>query len=257
MTWIWWLVLGLLLGWLIEWLIDWFYWRPRLIDRYSIERRELQSKLTLRQKELDALRVELRAELARNKQAAVPAPAPIADRIVELGALRERIEELQGRSERLATTLVAERTTPAIEYPDGADPLIAIEGIGPLYQQRLFDGGIRTYADLAAADPQRLRSMAEPNDLDVDVGPWIDAARRLQLPDRTDPLIDINGIGPVYEHKLNEAGIKTFDQLAALTPERVLEIIKPERWQELKIDEWIAEARAFAEQVRSGTYRKE
>lgn len=51
-----------------------------------------------------------------------------------------------------------------------------------------------------------------------------------------DPLREIKGIGPVYALRLYEAGIDTFAELAALTPEEleekfgVLEIADPESW---------------------------
>jgi predicted flap endonuclease-1-like 5' DNA nuclease len=73
---------------------------------------------------------------------------------------------------------------------------------------------------------------------------------------RRDPLIDVDGIGPVYEKRLFEAGIYTFEQLAALTPEQVIEIIKPQGWQKIEAEAWIAESRMFAEQVRAGTYQR-
>ncbi len=66
---------------------------------------------------------------------------------------------------------------------------------------------------------------------------------------RRDPLVDIDGIGPVYERKLFAAGILTFAQLAALTPERLREIINPERWQSIDAESWIAEAQQFAERT--------
>jgi predicted flap endonuclease-1-like 5' DNA nuclease len=59
-------------------------------------------------------------------------------------------------------------------------------------------------------------------------------------------VINVNGIGPAYERKLNQAGIYTCAQLAELTPERVREIIAPKKWQKLDPEAWIAEARRLA-----------
>jgi predicted flap endonuclease-1-like 5' DNA nuclease len=65
------------------------------------------------------------------------------------------------------------------------------------------------------------------------------------LPARSEPVRDdlklIKGIGPVLERRLHELGVKSFADLAALTPERVKEIdeaiefpgrIERERWIE-------------------------
>lgn len=59
----------------------------------------------------------------------------------------------------------------------------------------------------------------------------------------SDPLEDINGIGPVYAQRLNEAGVYTFEQLAILNADRIIDIIKPRQFQEIDPQGWIDEAR--------------
>ncbi len=61
-----------------------------------------------------------------------------------------------------------------------------------------------------------------------------------------EPLEKINGIGLVFQRKLWEAGVNTFQQLAESTPESVRSIIKPEEWQRIEVDHWIQEATEFA-----------
>lgn len=137
------------------------------------------------------------------------------------------------------------------------DPLIDINGIGPVYQDRLYDAGIVTFEQLAALTPEQLRAMIKPADWQApDFLGWIAEARqRIGQPER-DALIDISGIGPVYERKLWSAGVVTFDQLAALSAERIEEIISPAAWQKIEPEAWIVEARTLAQQVRDGSYRK-
>ncbi len=55
---------------------------------------------------------------------------------------------------------VAEKPTPAAQ-PTGADDLKKIEGIGPKIATLLQDAGIHTYADLAAADLDKLQAVLE------------------------------------------------------------------------------------------------
>jgi len=62
-----------------------------------------------------------------------------------------------------------------------------------------------------------------------------------------DRLQKIHGIGDVFSRRFNEAGVYTFAQLAALTPERAREIINPEEWQAIDPEQWIAEARQYAD----------
>ncbi|GAB4469728.1 MAG: hypothetical protein OHK0037_28080 [Elainellaceae cyanobacterium] len=135
------------------------------------------------------------------------------------------------------------------------DPLRDINGIGPVYEQKLFDGSIYTFADLAAATPEQLRTLIQPESWQrFDPEAWIAEAQVISgrsphsLPAevRRDPLLDINGIGPVYEQKLFEAGIYTFADLAAATPEQLQTILQPEAWQRFTPDAWIAEASTLA-----------
>lgn len=67
-----------------------------------------------------------------------------------------------------------------------------------------------------------------------------------------DRLQKIHGIGDVFTRRFNEAGIYTFAQLAAISPDRAREIISPEEWQAIEPEQWIAEARQFAEQAQTG-----
>jgi predicted flap endonuclease-1-like 5' DNA nuclease len=69
-----------------------------------------------------------------------------------------------------------------------------------------------------------------------------EAALAATEPLRRDPLIDINGIGPVFEQRLFDAGIVTFAQLAEQTPERLREIVAAQSWQDIDAADWIAEA---------------
>ena len=66
-----------------------------------------------------------------------------------------------------------------------------------------------------------------------------------------DPLIRITGIGHLYERKLWEAGILTFDDLAASDPQSLYEIIQPAEWQRIDPDQWISEAREMATEAAS------
>jgi len=65
-----------------------------------------------------------------------------------------------------------------------------------------------------------------------------------------DELEVIKGIGPKYASKLRAAGITSFAALAALTPERLAEIIQPASWQRPDFSGWIAEAAALAAKVK-------
>lgn len=58
-----------------------------------------------------------------------------------------------------------------------------------------------------------------------------------------DDLTLIEGIGPVYNRRLQAGGIPTFAALAVADPRRLAEIIQPQSWQRLNYEDWIEQAR--------------
>jgi len=61
-----------------------------------------------------------------------------------------------------------------------------------------------------------------------------------------DPLEKIKGIGPVIKKKLNESGIHTFSQLAALNPQELEEIVGPSIKRFTNEDAIISAAKEYA-----------
>ena len=67
---------------------------------------------------------------------------------------------------------------PAAEMPAN-DPLIEINGIGPSTQERLYEAGIKTFAQLAEMDAETLRTIAgSAVTRRYDVEDWIEEARQ-------------------------------------------------------------------------------
>jgi predicted flap endonuclease-1-like 5' DNA nuclease len=262
---IWWLVLGLLLGWLIEWVIDWVYWRRRrenAVDTSGVrqagaERTQLRDALASAQADNKRLQSELQAanELAQRRQGDIDS---LNSRLAEAGDHDQFQAELNA-----ATALAQQRQARIDELEERLARMQADDEefqAGPEARRppTVPGAGARgtTSPNLATIQLSRedMASFTPPADQPAADGPDTNDAQRLQerevpQPDtrRRDPLIDINGIGPVYERKLFDAGVYTFEDLAALTPEQVRTIIAPQRWQEIDAASWIAEARQFAQ----------
>lgn len=212
------LIVGLLLGWAIEWVIDWVWWRRRGVSRAEFD--TLQTQLLKTQGEHD------RANASVQRQAA------------ELADLRLRLAAAQAAGEQYKADLgVATRR--AEEHHTQLSSLQAEHArIGAELEQAKLDvTDAHTRVSQHAAEIVGLKSMAAPTQ-------------------RRDPLVDINGIGPVYEDRLFAAGVHTFAQLAEQDHTRLREIIGLKEWQAVDLDAWIAEAREFAQQVQNGSYRK-
>ncbi|MEI7985595.1 MAG: helix-hairpin-helix domain-containing protein [Armatimonadota bacterium] len=61
-------------------------------------------------------------------------------------------------------------SNPVIEIKD---PLEKIEGIGQIYQTKLYEAGIKTFAQLAAASPSRITEVVEPQNWQtIDIMKW-------------------------------------------------------------------------------------
>ncbi|NTU82727.1 MAG: hypothetical protein HGA45_25715 [Chloroflexales bacterium] len=203
------------------------------------------------------LRDELEAAHAAGAVLGAGAGMSLAARAVGSGDDPEALASLREYNLAMHDELGATRKALARYAAGRGDPLIDIDGIGPVYQKKLYDQGVVTFDQLAAMHPERLRTLVAPNAVfDLDTSPWIDQARRLAGTALRDPLIDILGIGPVYEQRLLNAGVTSFDQLGAMTAEEILTIVRPQPWQQVEPEAWIKEARALAQQVREGTYRK-
>ncbi len=189
------------------------------------------------------------AEL-RSAQPAVPqqtllgaVPVSITARLVD--------DDVQAELAQLRAQLAEEQRAHALLRGAQRDPLIDINGIGPVYEKRLNEAGIQTFAELAALTPERVHAIIHPESWQhIDPEAWINEARLLLRRSNPDPLVDINGIGPVYQDRLFDARIYTFAQLAAMTTEQLAAIIQPEEWQGVEFDRWIAEAAQFAARMQ-------
>lgn len=252
MDWLWWLTLGALIGFLAEWIWDWIWFRRRE-QTVSVD---VETQSSALRGERDKLAADLRACGERSKRLESeiaplharigelePLQAQVGQLSAEIRGLNSRVDDLSAENERLRADLAA------------TDNLH--DRIGELSNEN-----VRLRTELVSA---RASSSAQPGvDTVVTTGLVAeDMAERAigqtnddNPPASRDPLVDINGIGSVFEQRLFDAGVYSFAQLSCLSAEEIRAIIKPESWQKIDPEAWIAEARLFAEQMREDTYRK-
>lgn len=92
--------------------------------------------------------------------------------------------------------------------------IIKVEGIGPVYAQRLQELGIRTTEALleAGGTPRGRKKLAEATDIgDALILEWVNHA----------DLFRIKGVGEEYSDLLEEAGVDTVPELAQRNPENL------------------------------------
>ena len=141
-----------------------------------------------------------------------------------------------------------------IRCPQG---FIRIDGIGTVYEQRLYKVGIGSYWDVARADDDFLKDILGTS-VDVDLATIKAHALRLaQITDTQycswhgtapDDFEPFSGIGEVYESRLYEAGICTYEALANCTVEQLQAICKAPEMRRPPYTEWIARAKRLASQ---------
>lgn len=180
-------LVAFILGLLVGWLVEWF------IDWIYWRRRqaELQAQLEKARAApastaLEGQLASLKGEHAALQQKSAGLEADKASLSQQLAALAEEKASLAARLEACQASLSAGKAQPVAEAP-------GVAGVAP--------------TPSAAEAETMVGRMVEP------------------APVVPDDLIVIKGIGPVINRKLNEAGVFTFEQLGALTPTRLREIV--------------------------------
>jgi|GEM_PF-2685149 len=209
---------GVFVGWVIEWIIDWLYWRRNLAGFYATET-QLRNELAASQARLAELNAEnetLRAQLASTAEIEV--------------VVAEKAEAEAGDKADVKA-VVAEMSD------DGDDEEGEVVAVEPAETSEA--AAAMTVEEVAAVE----EAVVDESSLEAGGAAGAPAADA-----QPDNLTRISGVGPVYRRKLHEAGVKTFAQLAALTPEELTAIIQPAEYQKPAFEQWIADAGLLAAQ---------
>lgn len=179
---------------------------------------------------------------------------------------RERatsIDQLNDENADLRAKLTSSKSTTA-----KGDDFTTIYGIGNIFQSRLYAAGILTYANLCDSKPEAVVAACETGVTVEEASYWIQDSCTLAsggtpadrtpaaqpkpvLPaDQRDNLTKIKGIGKVFQGRLYDAGIYTWEQLAATDTDQITSIISPEAWQKLEPDSWRTQAAELARKKR-------
>lgn len=152
--------------------------------------------------------------------------------------------------------LKANITPTLIERPQ---TLSAIDGIGPIFEQRLYNAGIGSYWEVTTLDDETLRRLLQLSKARaalVRFDTIRTSAQRLAEETQTvgciwssEPVDDfdtIPGIGEVYKRRLYDAGIRTYAALANATPEALQQICASRSPIPPDYAAWIEAARKLA-----------
>jgi len=148
------LAIGFIVGWLVEWAIDNQYRRMR----------ERQPQALALDAEVSSAQV---GELVHTVQSTLSEREEEVDQLrAELDRQESRFEQLRARFDHYAST-----------HPDD---LTVISGVGRVYQWKLRDAGISTFAQLASATPEYIEQALQIKGWqNVDPTSWIEQAGTL------------------------------------------------------------------------------
>jgi predicted flap endonuclease-1-like 5' DNA nuclease len=196
--------------------------------------------------ENESLRERLDA-LTQELETAEAEAQTLQDNLYRVGM---RLETLEGENETLRQELAAVQNRPidetAVEMaPESAVVSEQVEDlqaqIKGLLRQLTETQSLRTQLVTARAELDAAR--AEIEHLQSQVTTQSEAKKTL-LQSKVG-LEAIQGIGSTYARRLREAGVRTLNDLAGQTPERLAEIVGLKAWQGGDPARWIAEARAL------------
>ncbi len=133
--------------------------------------------------------------------------------------------------------------------------LSQVKGVSPIYERRLYAASIGTYWEISnLADDALARILAPQPWQEVDyagikaaaaqLAEDTDAVGRVWDGSLPDDLCQIEGISRMYEARLHEAGICTFEALAEATPEQLAGICKAPDWRTPDYEAWMQSAQA-------------
>ena len=189
------------------------------------------------------------------------APASWQERSPALAAIGQALAHLSDAKLAFANRAVTARIMPTIiEQPQD---LSAVEGIGAVFEQRLYNAGIGAYWELATLDDEtllRVLKIGKAQAAAVDLNAMRTSARLLAEESDAigfvwngvpvDDFEPIPGIGKTYEQRLYDAGIRTYAALAQATPEVLQKAIAARSPIPPDYAGWIESARKLAERQR-------
>ena len=155
------LLVGFLIGWLAEWALDLLRWRARAKwAGFYLEGRIGGEEIVQVEPGEGGEYTQIMTGYLEKRD------AQIDELQARLEAKEAQLDALQARFDEYVQT-----------HPD---ELADIKGIGRIYQWKLRDGGINSYAQLAQTTPERIREILEvPAWRKIEPESWIEQAKTL------------------------------------------------------------------------------
>lgn len=209
------LIAGFAGGWALEWVIDYLYFRKNAetksaeIEALRADNKNLNEHLHTKEIEWGAESGALRAELdlARAQAASLQTRADESDKLrgelaamigkvegakaasaTAFSATDEDVERLRGEideyrealAQQKAEVLRLRQQLGQTDAVDQKDDLEEIDGIGPVFEGKLYAAGIKTFSQLAGTPIDRIREIIAPKKWQkIEPEKWVIEAAKL------------------------------------------------------------------------------
>jgi predicted flap endonuclease-1-like 5' DNA nuclease len=218
---------------------------------------------------------ESQAQLAEIQAQAESLQAQLQARDAELAELQGRVRASEPLQDAMSVAASLAGRPPFKTRASGAALIVGVQpylspkvqglsqviGIGSVRQQRLYNAGVGSFWELASLSNEELLQMLQLSDLRAQEvyydGIRAEATRLARETnsvgciwdgDHIDDFEPLTGVGKIYEQRLYEAGICTYEKLVETSVAELTEIIHAPQMQTPDFSQWIAEARKLMEE---------
>ncbi len=254
------LLIGFVAGFVVEWLIELWYWRrKRMADQTLLN--ALRNRLHVREAELKAKEAHLRSLMSTMGIAAGPQASETATTAAQ--APSPAVASPPASPAEVVSSLPGSPPDAGGSAESEAGPLSPAEPQPPVQasfsSQLAEDAALQTPPAPPPPVPTAQESAATPGGPGVEEEPLTPPQPALEAEpapaeprpspleqSEGDDLTRIQGIGPRFAEILNEAGIRHYSDLAAMSPDDLQAIVQAPAWRKVDYVSWITQAQVLA-----------
>ena len=233
-----------------------------MLQQKEQELADAQAQVQAMQAKIDDLTAQLQSVSAEaiDLETRVEAVAPL-EQAMNFG---ERLSKLPPIKQTAASAALILGKQPVLTPKVQA--LTDVAGIGSVRQQKLYNAGVGTFWELSNLDNEQLTGLfalgaSRLQRVDFDetrasarqLADETDTVGLLWDGERVDDMEALAGVGRVFEQRLYEAGLTTYELVAAATPEQLAEVIHAPEFNQPEYGEWVTEAALLAERRLQNT----
>lgn len=227
------------------------------VAAFTAEKTGLAASLQEKEQELADLKAQF--EELHGKVAGLSTRVAAVAPFQEAASFSAALADLPATKRGAATAAITAGVQP--QLTNQLQGLSGIKGIGRALRGRLYDAGVGTYWEVATLSDEDLRqvlalsparferiNLEEVRADAYNLARETDSVGHIWRGRAVDDFEVFNGIGAVFEERLYQAGICTYEQLAGATVEQLTEICRAPEMNMPDYADWLEQARKAVEE---------